>query len=145
MVRTILGVMTNTSSDSRFWKCVLRNSAPKIGTSPKRGNLLRDFVIRRSKRPPMIKLSPSFISTRLTVLRTLSPGIPLTAMVGSISLTPGKPEINAIRQGYRRNKIELHAERLKFYRKRILQRLRHRKFSAGQKRTRPAILHHQRG
>src|SRR6266478_3709031 len=42
---TIRGVMTNTSSVSWFLKRVLLKSAPKIGMSPKSGNLVRSLRI----------------------------------------------------------------------------------------------------
>src|ERR671914_398429 len=45
IVLTIRGVMTNTSSVSRFLNLVLRNRAPRIGISPSSGNLVRSLRI----------------------------------------------------------------------------------------------------
>ncbi|MCY1185251.1 hypothetical protein D9M73_260130 [compost metagenome] len=51
-----------------------RKNAPRIGTSPRPGNLLTDEVLVELIKPLITKLSPSAREILVSVRRTLNPG-----------------------------------------------------------------------
>ena len=66
--------MMKTSSLRSVWNSVLRNSAPRIGSSPSSGNALTLVMVLFLIRPPMAKLWPSISCTVVSALREISDG-----------------------------------------------------------------------
>ena len=66
--------MMKTSSERSVWKSVLRNSAPRTGTSPRPGRALILLVTLFLIKPPMAKLWPSNSCTVVVARRVVNEG-----------------------------------------------------------------------
>jgi hypothetical protein len=68
------GVTRKRSSDSSFWKFVLRNKAPKMGISPSSGIFDTCWRTAVLTRPAKAKLSPSLSSREVEARLVRSSG-----------------------------------------------------------------------